>query len=137
MLPTIQGLVTDTNGLPVPGVVLQSDGGVPPAVTDAAGRYSLGFVPGSSFTVTPALGGFVFVPGSRAYTGLTAPFTNENFLVVTSIVPTLASSREGNNLLTSWLGIQGVTYQLYCSTNLTYWTLCLRHSRSNHHRRLL
>jgi hypothetical protein len=87
----------------------------------SSGNYSLGFVPGSTFTVTPSLNGFMFVPGLRSYTNVTGSVSNENYLVVTTIAPSLEGGLSGTNLQMNWFGIPGVTYQLYSSTNLTDW----------------
>ena len=119
-LPVIQGVVTNLSGDPVAGVALNADG-MSPATTDANGNYSLGFMPNFTFTVTPSLDGFVSVPGSRSYGNLTESISNQNYLVVSEIAPTVTGGLSNTNLLVNWLGIPGVTYQLYYSTNLTDW----------------
>jgi hypothetical protein len=120
-LPTISGTVTDTNGAPVAGVLLQPDGGLIGVTTDTNGNYSLGVPPGWNGTVTPALGLLMFVPGSLAYTNVTDSLTNQNYLMVPTIAPQLASSLSGTNFSLNWLGIPGVTYQPMWSTNLVDW----------------
>src|ERR1019366_581396 len=63
----VQGTVTDSNGLPVPGVVLQPDGGIPSTTTDTNGTYVLNLPPGGTIVVTPSTTNLTFVPGSRTY----------------------------------------------------------------------
>jgi hypothetical protein len=120
-VPVIQGTITNSLGQPVPGVVLQSSLLGSPATTDAAGNYTLGVLPGSSPSIYPSKAGLMFVPGSRAYTTVTASISNENYLAVTSIGPTLTTQIQGSNLVNSWYGIAGVTYQAYYSTDLITW----------------
>ena len=120
-LPVIQGTITDTNGQPVSGILLQPDGGLSPTTTDTNGNYALGFLPGWSGTVVPSGNGLTFVPGSRVYTNMTASVSNQNYLAVTTIAPTMSSGLQGTNLMINWQGIPGVTYQLYSSTNLVDW----------------
>ena len=120
-LPFIQGQVTDTNGLPVAGVVLQPDGGMSPAATDSHGNYMLGFVPGSSFTVTPSMAGLMFAPGSMSYPGVTTTVSNQNYLAVGSIGPAVGATLQAPNLALGWHGLLGVHYQVYSSTNLVDW----------------
>jgi hypothetical protein len=121
-LPTIQGTITDTNGQPVPGVSVSASIGNASATTGVDGKYEIN--PGvvlNSFTVTPSFSGLLFVPGSRNYSVLPVSVTNQDYLAVTSITPTLTSTSQGTNLSLSWFGISGVTYQIYSSTNLFDW----------------
>ena len=120
-LPAISGAVTDTNGAPVAGVRLQPSGGLTGVTTDTNGQYALGVPPGWSGTVTPSLGSSMFAPGAIAYTSVTAPLTNQNYLLVTTIAPGLAAGVSGTNFLVNWAGLPGVTYQLLWSTNLVDW----------------
>jgi len=120
-LPTISGAVTDTNGAPVADVWLQPDGGLGGVATDTNGNYSLGVPSGWSGSVTPALGNFMFVPGSLAYTNVTGSLTNQNYLMVPSVAPSLTCTLGGTNLSVRWAGIPGVTYQTWWSTNLVDW----------------
>jgi hypothetical protein len=120
-LPAIRGTITDTNGRPMPGVVLQESTGYSSATTDANGNYALGFATGSTFTVTPALTNLVFVPGSRTYTNLTAEIANENYTVFTSIAPALAAQVQNGSMTMSWYALSGVTYQIYYSLDLVNW----------------
>lgn len=120
-LPLISGTVTDTNGTPVAGATLQPDGGLAGATTDANGGYSIGVPPGWSGTVTPSLGGKMFVPGSLAYTNVTGSLTNQNYRMVPTVAPSLVGSLNATNLSLSWAGLAGVTYQAQYSTNLVDW----------------
>jgi hypothetical protein len=122
--PTIRGRIADTNGLPVPGVVLQASGGSTDTVTGAAGDYALSFAFGSAFTVTPTLGGFTFEPGFRSYTNVTAFLTDQDFVLIGSVAPALSGIREGTNFLARWHGLPGMIYRVYCSTNLMDWQPC-------------
>ena len=63
----VQGAVTDTNGLPVPGVLLQPDGGAAATTTDTNGNYVLSLPPDGTINVVPSKTGLMFVPSSRSY----------------------------------------------------------------------
>jgi hypothetical protein len=119
-VPVIQGFITDTNGQPVSGVVLQPDIGTP-AITDTNGSYALGISPDSTITVTPLSGSLMFVPGSRTYVSLSGSVSNENYMAVTTIAPAISSGTQGTNLFIGWTGISGVTYDGFYSTDLTNW----------------
>jgi len=121
VLPMIQGKITDANGLPVPGVLLQPSAGVSPTLTDGSGHYALGFVPGSSFSVRPAKTGLMFAPGSLSYANVTATLTNQDFLAVETIAPPIQTGVQGTNFVLGWYGYSGVSYQLLYSTNLVNW----------------
>jgi hypothetical protein len=121
LLPVIQGTITSTNGQPVSGVLIQPDGGLSTTTTDTNGNYALGILPGWSGTVVPSGGGFVFVPGSRAYTNATTSVSNQNYVAVITIAPVVSAGLQATNLMMNWFGISGVTYQLYSSTNLVDW----------------
>jgi len=120
-LPVVQGLITDTNGLPVPGVLLQPSITMSSTTTDTNGNYALGFVPGSSFTVTPALGALIFLPGSMSYTNVSTSVSNQNYLAVSTLASVLTAGANGTNLVLNWQGLPGVNYQVYCSTDLVNW----------------
>jgi hypothetical protein len=117
----IQGAVTDTNGQPVAGVLLQSYGGLSSTTTDTNGNYVLGLIPGTSFTVVPSQSGLMFVPGSISYTNATTSISNQNYLAVTTIAATVAAGLQTTNFGLGWYGISGVNYQVYSSTNLMNW----------------
>jgi hypothetical protein len=123
-LPVIQGAVADLGGQPVPGVLIQPSGGFSSAITDTNGNYVLGVPPGSDVTVTPALDGLVLVPASRTYTNVTASISNQNYLAVSSIVPTVTEQPGLASINLSWFGIPGVSYQAFSSTNLVDWVPC-------------
>jgi hypothetical protein len=120
-LPTITGRVVDTNSQPVAGVLLQPSGAMSPAVTDTNGNYVLGVLSGNDVTVVPSLGSLVFVPGARTYTNVTASISQQDYLAVNSLSPTLQTTTSGTNFVLSWYAIPGVTYQPYYSTNLVDW----------------
>jgi hypothetical protein len=120
-LPVIQGTIVDTNGLPVPGVVLQPSVAYSYTTTDTNGNYSLGFVPGATFTVTPSLGNLIFVPPSLSYSNITASVSNQNYLAVPSIAPILTATGNATNFVLGWRALPGLSYQIYCSTNLINW----------------
>jgi hypothetical protein len=118
----VQGAVTDTNGLPVTGVVLQPDGGFPStATTDTNGFYLLSLPPSVLVHVTPSAAGLTFVPGSRTYNNVTGTLSNENYLAVSTIAPALTTQFQSNTCSLNWYGIAGVTYQPLYSTNLVDW----------------
>ncbi|MGP8199274.1 MAG: beta strand repeat-containing protein [Limisphaerales bacterium] len=120
-LPVIQGAIVDTNGQPVTGVLLQPSAGLSTTTTDTNGNYALGFVPGSSFTVTPSLGTLAFVPSSMSYTNVSASISNQNYLMVPTAAPVLTAAGNATNLVLNWQGIPGVSYQVYSSTDLINW----------------
>jgi hypothetical protein len=120
-LPVIQGNIVDTNGQPVTGVLLQPSGGLSSTTTDTNGNYALGFVPGSSFTVTPSLGTLAFVPSSLSYTSVSASISNQNYLMLPTAAPVVTGAGNATNLVLNWQGIPGVSYQVYCSSNLVDW----------------
>ena len=118
---TIQGVVTDTNGQPVAGVVLQPDGGLASATTDTNGLYLLSVPPSVPIQVTPSAPGLVFVPSSRNYNPVYGTLTNENYVAVTVVAPIISMQVQTNGLAFNWYGLAGVTYQPLCSTNLVDW----------------
>jgi hypothetical protein len=120
-LPVIQGAVVDTNGQPVAGVLLQASAGLSSTTTDTNGNYALGFLPGSSFTVTPSLGALAFVPSSMSYANDSASISNQNYLMVPTAAPVLTATGNATNLVLNWQGIPAVSYQVYCSSNLVNW----------------
>ena len=120
-LPTISGTITNTNGAPVAGAMVQPNGGLTGMMTDVNGNYSIGVPNGWNGTMTPALGTFMFVPGSLSYTNVTGSLTGQNYLMVPTVSPTIASSASGGNFTLSWNGIPGVTYQVLWSPDLVSW----------------
>ncbi len=119
-LPTIEGTITDANGQPVAGVLLKPTG-LSPVVSDANGQYRAGFIPGSNLTLTPTKDGLVFVPGSRSYANLTTTLTNQDFLAVDTIAPSVTATVRAAHLFFEWHGYTSVRYQLLGSTNLVDW----------------
>jgi hypothetical protein len=118
---TVQGVVTDTNGLPVPGVVLQPNSGIPSTTTDTNGNYLLSLPPVGTVQVTPSATNLIFVPSSLSYTNVTGAVSNQNYLAVSTLVPALAMQVQTNTFILSWQGLSGVTYQPLYSTNLVDW----------------
>jgi len=121
IVPTISGIVTDTNGQGVAGVFLQPSDFFTGVTTDTNGNYSLGVPPGWYGTITPSLGASMFIPSFLSFTNVSAPLTDQNFVMVPTIAPLLSSTISGGNFNLSWYGIAGLTYQAYSSTNLTDW----------------
>ena len=113
--------MTDTNGQPVAGVVLQPDGGIGSTTTGTNGLYLLSVPPSMPIQVTPSAPGLVFVPSSRSYNAIYGTLTNENYVAVTAVAPVISMQTQTNGLAFNWYGIAGVTYQPLCSTNLVDW----------------
>jgi hypothetical protein len=120
-LPTIRGVVIDTNGMPVPDVLIQPDGPVSPGLTDVQGQYTIGAPPGTLFSIAPAKTGFYFIPGSRSYTNVDSDLTAQDYLAVPSLMGELAGIAQGTNLLLRCYGYSGVGYQVLSSTNFVDW----------------
>jgi RHS repeat-associated protein len=78
---SITGKVTDSQGLPAPGVLITVTGSATQyGLTDSYGNYTLPSVPASgNYTLTPSKNGYVFTPQTRSYTNLNANQTNVNF----------------------------------------------------------
>ena len=109
--PEISGHVFDSSGLPVPFVTLHPDGGLLPAVTDSHGSYALEVPPSWTGTITPSKGSALLVPALRSYTNVTSDLTNQNFVLVKPAALTLSTQQQGDNLVLSWNGLDGVSYQ--------------------------
>jgi hypothetical protein len=69
---SVGGVVTDRNGVGLGGVIVVLTGARSYVTTTAAdGRYSIsGLPPGASYTVTPNLRGYFFVPPSRSFSNV-------------------------------------------------------------------
>jgi hypothetical protein len=117
----VEGMVTESNGLPVPGVVLQPNSGMPSTTTDTNGFYRLSLPPAGSFLVAPSATNLTFLPSDRVYANVTGTLSNENYLAVSTVAPALAVRVETNTYVLSWYGVSGVTYQPLYSTNLVDW----------------
>lgn len=116
----ISGNITDTNGVGMAGVILQPSG-LPAVLTDTNGFYSVIVPPIWSGSVTPA-GGDTFLPGSRNYVSLITNAPSQNFIVASPAAFNLSTVRlDGSNASLNWYGINGVTYQMYYSTDLVNW----------------
>jgi hypothetical protein len=121
VLPSVSGTVTDTNGNPVAGVLMQPDGPWSSSTTDNQGKYSISVVSGTFLTVTPSYTNNMFLPKARTYSGVTGSVTNENYTMVSTIAPYLQVGRQDGNLTLSWYGLLGVSYYVQSSTNLVNW----------------
>jgi hypothetical protein len=107
--------------VPVSGVLLQPDGGVPSTISDANGNYVLGVPPSATINVVPSKSNLRFVPSSRSYANVTTSISNENYLAASTVAPALTTQVQTNMIILSWYGIRGVTYQPLYSTNLVDW----------------
>ncbi len=121
--PLISGTVTNTNGAPVAGVQIQV-GNLLATTTDGNGNYSIGVPSGWSGVITPTGGMGMFVPASLALADVTNLLIGENFLTVSTIAPGLSAGLDSSkNLSIGWLGLAGINYQAFLSTNLVTWQL--------------
>ncbi len=116
----ILGIVTDTNGLPLSGISLQSSDGSVAASTDANGNYSLVMPQGWSGTVGPCLSGCLFTPTQYSYNNATGMAVNQNFVMVPPPFA-LTGTGTGTGLNLGWFGADGVNYQVLSSSNLVDW----------------
>jgi len=119
--PSISGRVTDASGQPVPFVTIRPDSGLLPEVTDAQGAYVLEVPPGWTGTVVPVKGTSIFAPSFRAYSNISTNLANQNFILVNTSALMLTIQGQGANLNLGWYGLNGVSYQVLCSSNLTDW----------------
>ncbi len=118
----VSGIVTDTNGVPVVGMTVQSSS-LLFGVTDFNGFYFVNVPISWSGTVGPTANSFS-TPATRSYSNLTTNAPNQDFVVVpiTTTTFNLAGGQfDGHNLNFNYYGINGVTYTLLCSTNLVDW----------------
>ena len=120
LLPTVEGTVRDGMGQPISGVLLQSNNQQLNSTTDANGHYKIGFLPNSNVTIGPVVTNGIAAPAFRTYYGLNYGLQNEDYVIVTS-TGTMSVSSDGTNLLASWQGFQGLSYQLYYSTDMSNW----------------
>jgi hypothetical protein len=123
-LQIISGAVADVMGLPVANVMLQPSGGLPAAMTDSNGNYTMPVSVGWTGTITPSYHGGVFVPGLLSYSQVTLPLAPQNYVFVpaSSLNMTSAPQSNGSGLTLSWFGASGVPYQIMSSTDLINWT---------------
>ncbi len=90
----VQGTVK-TGGTPLPGVTVSD--GTRTATTDSLGRYPLVGVPAGSYTVTPTLAGYTFVPATLDVTVTNANVTGQDFnTTVVNMPPTVATAVVAN-----------------------------------------
>lgn len=91
---TVAGTVR-TGGTPLPGVVVSD--GTRTATTDTLGRYTLVGVPAGTYTLTPALTGYTFVPATLSVTVTSANVTGRDFATtVVNLPPTVATAIAAN-----------------------------------------
>jgi uncharacterized protein (TIGR03437 family) len=70
---TILGQVTLSSGNPLPGVTVAIGGSQTPATTDSGGNFSFSNLNSvGTYTVTPSLAGYTFVPPSLTYANVSA-----------------------------------------------------------------
>jgi len=119
--PQVHGSVADTNNQPLAGVVLQAGPGISAAVSDTNGEYALKLPAGSTVTVIPSKEGWVFLPNSISYTNLSGDLWAQNYRGFSSSLLLMNCQVQGTNLLASWFGVGGLTYQMFSSTNLVEW----------------
>ncbi len=74
-----------TGGSPLPNVVISD--GTRSATTDSLGNYTLVGVPAGSYTLTPTLSGYAFVPATLAVTVSTTNLTGRDFSTTVVNVP--------------------------------------------------
>lgn len=78
----IAGRVTETDGTPLSGVVINGLPGEP--ITDENGDYAAVVAYGWSGTATPQRSGYMFTPANRTYAGVTQHLVNENYAASTA-----------------------------------------------------
>jgi hypothetical protein len=117
---TISGSVTDTNGVGIAGVTLQPSG-LGSVLTAGNGSYSVPVPLIWNGTISPSSGGF-FLPSLRSYTNVSMDTAGQNFLMTTPTAFNFGTSGfDGTNANFTWYGINGVSYQVYSSTDLVNW----------------
>jgi len=119
--PQVHGSITDTNSQALAGVVLQAGPGIGTAVTDASGDYALKVPVGTNVTVIPSKDGWVFLPNSISYTNLSSDLWAQDYRGFSSSLLMMHCEVQGTNLIASWFGVGGITYQMFSSTNLVDW----------------
>ena len=116
----ISGIVTDTHGVALSGIGLQSADGSATANTDANGYYALLVPQGWSGAVGPCMAGCLFTPGQYTYSNVTQTMVNQNFVMVPPPFA-LSNAGTGTGLNLGWFGTNGVNYQVLSSSNLVDW----------------
>jgi hypothetical protein len=119
--PTVSGTVAGADGLPIPGVPVQTADGIAATNTDTNGNYTLVLPPSWSGQVAPSQAGASFVPASFIYANLSAPATNQNYVAVLATNLLLQAVPQGSNLNLNWYGAGGVTYLIQDSVDLVHW----------------
>jgi hypothetical protein len=79
---SISGRVATNTGMALAGVTVAATGR-PAVVTNSAGYYTFSNLPDGSYTITPGLSGYTFIPGSRIVTVNGANVAAQNFIGAT------------------------------------------------------
>jgi len=75
---SVSGLIKDTLDVPIGNVTI-SDGAGHTTVTNASGQYTLNGLAAGSYTIYPAIMGYVFSPASRAVTLISSNASGQDF----------------------------------------------------------
>jgi len=95
---SVSGTVTDNTGSGLAGVALTLTPGGFPATANSHGNYTISGVPDGSYTLTPSLGSWYFVPPNRPVTVSGGDVSGQNFT---------ASLEVGTHWVHSWGGGSG------------------------------
>ena len=76
-----------------------------------------------SGTITSHPGSSFFLPSVRSYSALNIDTPNQNFMAASPATDFnfTGSQFDGTNMNVNWYGINGVTYQMFSSSNLVNW----------------
>ncbi len=116
---TVLGKVTNHLGQPIAGVQISTSPASSTVLTDANGNYSIKVSPAGAVSVVPSKPEFAFDLASRIYTDLGASLVGQDYLGLPS--PVIAATVSSGSIFFKWLGVEGITYQPFYSTNLVYW----------------
>lgn len=108
---TVSGKITDSQNKGIPGVTVVMATGET-VQTDSVGSYSFTKVVKGSYTLTPTLNGYVFVPEKRDIT-VSGGLTGIDFTGSPSVLPEGEYNVSGKITDSSNNGISGVTITLY------------------------
>ncbi len=120
---SVSGYVFNSNGKPIPGVIISFSDSLPAVTTNSQGYWSQSGLSGS-VVITPSLSGYTFTPSSTTVTG---PNNNVNFtgIPIPPNVPSNPSPYNGQtsvpiNTTLSWSGggsnNDTITYAVYFGT---------------------
>ncbi len=99
---TITGQVRTSNGMGIANVTVSD--GTRTATTDATGNYTLSGVPAGSYTLTPALSGYTFIPATRSVT-VSANVSGQDFTATGQQIPTYSVSGQVTHNGTALAGV--------------------------------